>query len=82
MNSTNLTAATPLPPKISPIIATEGFIDKAEVARRLGKTTRTVEIWSNRGFLPSFRVGRSRLYSWADIEAHIRDNFSANPRSR
>lgn len=56
----------------------EAFIDKAEVARRLGKTTRTVEVWSKKGYLPFVKVGRSCLYRWRDIEARLLENHGIN----
>lgn len=58
--------------------APEGFIDKAEVARRLGKTPRTVEAWTKKGYLPVCKVGRSCLYRWRDIEARLLENHGIN----
>lgn len=59
-------------------VGPEPFIDKAEVARRLGKTTRTVEVWSKKGYLPFVKVGRSCLYRWPDIETRLLENHGIN----
>ena len=40
--------------------AAEPFIKKAEVARRLGKTVRTLDTYMSKGFVPFYRLnGRS-----------------------
>ena len=49
----------------------EGFIDKPEVARRLGKTVRTIDAWMRRGILPYYKPDRRVLFRWTDIEQHI-----------
>ena len=55
------------------------FISKAEVARRLGKTARTVEQWMRRGVIPYIKIGKGRrasvLFKWTDIETHLKANF-------
>jgi excisionase family DNA binding protein len=55
------------------------FISKAEVARRLGKTARTVEQWMQRGIIPYLKIGKGRratvLFKWTDIEAHLKINY-------
>ena len=57
----------------------DGFISKAEVARRLGKTARTVEQWMRRGIIPYLKIGKGRratvLFKWADIEVHLKTNY-------
>jgi excisionase family DNA binding protein len=53
----------------------EGFITKEEVAARLKKTPRTVENWQRRGYIPFVKAGRSVLYKWSDVEAHLREKF-------
>ena len=56
-------------------VATEGYITKEEVARRLKKTVRTVENWQRRGYIPFIKAGRSVLFNWADVQAHLQQNF-------
>jgi excisionase family DNA binding protein len=53
----------------------EGFIDKAEVARRLNKTIRTVDNWMARGILPYYKLGRTVAFRWSDVEAHMQANY-------
>ena len=53
----------------------EGYITKEEVAKRLKKTVRTVENWQRRGILPFVKAGRSVLFKWADVEAHLQEHF-------
>ncbi len=53
----------------------EGYITKQEVARRLKKTVRTVENWQRRGYIPFIKAGRSVLFDWPDVEAHLQKNF-------
>jgi hypothetical protein len=54
----------------------EGFIDKIEVARRLKKTPRTIEVWAKRGIIPHLKIGRSVLYNWPDVLVHLNANFT------
>lgn len=63
------------------LVVPEAFIDKAEVARRLGKTPRTVESWVKKGQLPCVKINRSVLFKWADVEARLRDKFTLNTDS-
>ena len=49
----------------------EGFIDKPEVARRLNKTIRTVDNWMMLGLLPYYKIGRSVVFKWSDVETHL-----------
>ena len=55
--------------------AVEGYLTKEEVAKRLKKTVRTVENWQRRGIVPFVKAGRSVLFKWADVEAHLQSNF-------
>ncbi len=49
----------------------EGFINKPEVARRLGKKLRTVDNWMQRGILPYYKIGRSVSFKWSEIETAL-----------
>lgn len=57
---------------------TEGFIDKPELARRLGKSVRTVDSWMSRGILPYYKPDRCVLFRWSDVEQHIIRNYRVN----
>ena len=54
---------------------TDGYITKEEVAKRLKKTVRTIENWQARGIIPFIKVGRSVLFDWPDVQAHLQRNF-------
>jgi hypothetical protein len=54
------------------------FLVKGQVAERLQKTTRTIELWTRRGILPCMKIGRSVLYSWPDVETQLRERFTIN----
>ena len=53
----------------------EDFITKEEVARRLKKTTRTVENWQRRGYIPFVKVGASVLFRWSSVVRHLERKF-------
>jgi excisionase family DNA binding protein len=59
----NLTGQPPAQP--------EGYIGKPEVALRLNKTLRTVDNWMQRGLLPYYKIGRSVVFKWSDVESHL-----------
>lgn len=67
-NASYTTTASPRPQP-------EEFITKEEVAKRLKKSFRTIENWQRRGYIPFVKAGRSVLYKWSDIEAHLQQNF-------
>src|SRR5262249_4184699 len=52
-----------------------GYITKEEVARRLKKTVRTIENWQRRGYIPFIKAGRSVLFDWDDVVAHLKKHF-------
>lgn len=54
-----------------PVAVPEIFIDKPEVARRVHKTERTIDHWMASGLIPFYKVGRSVLFKWSEIEAHL-----------
>jgi hypothetical protein len=49
----------------------EPYIDKIEVARRLGRTVRCVDNWMKRGLIPFFKIGRTVAFKWNDVETHL-----------
>jgi excisionase family DNA binding protein len=49
----------------------ESYIGKPEVTQRLGMSMRTVDDWMKRGLLPYYKLGRSVLFKWSEIEAHL-----------
>ena len=65
----------------APVIAAEPFIKKPEVAKRTQKTIRTIDGWMASGLIPYYRVGRSVLFKWSEVEAHLRDTCRICRRS-
>lgn len=43
------------------------LITKKELAQRLRKSPRCIEIWMRQGRLPFVRIGRSILFHWPDV---------------
>lgn len=52
-------------------VASEGYLDKVAVARRLGVKPKTVGEWANQGRLPAYRLGPYLRFKWAEVEAHL-----------
>ena len=51
------------------------LLTKPEVATRLRKTTRTIDTYMTRGILPYFKIGRSVLFNWTDVQRHLDKHF-------
>ena len=47
------------------------MLTKAELADRLHKSVRCIELWMRRRYLPYFKVGRSVLFRWPDVVAAL-----------
>lgn len=43
------------------------FLTKKEVAERLGRTPRCIELWMRRGLLPYIKISRSVYFRWPDV---------------
>ena len=52
----------------------EKFIGKAEVARRLNRSLKTVNEWMKRGILPYYKLGHRVSFRWSEIEEHLNAN--------
>ena len=51
------------------------YITKKVVAYRIQKTTRTVDAWMAAGILPYYKIGRSVLFDWEDVQRHLAEYF-------
>jgi excisionase family DNA binding protein len=58
----------------------EAYIDKRELARRIGKTVRTVDTWMAEGWIPFYKVGRTVCFRWSEVDQHIRAHFRVGLR--
>ncbi len=57
----------------------DGYITKAEMARRLNRTGRTVEKWMRAGRLPYLKIGRSILFHWPTVENYLKERYQVLP---
>lgn len=62
--------------------AVDGYQDKPEIARRLNRTTRTVEKWMKEGRLPYLKIGRAVLFHWPTVERHLNETYQHCPRPK
>jgi excisionase family DNA binding protein len=53
----------------------ECLINKAELARRVGRKVRTVDYWMAKGLIPYLKIGNAVLFKWSDVEGHLQQNF-------
>lgn len=51
------------------------YMTKPELASRLRRTTRTVELWMKKGMLPYLKIGRSVLFRWPDVERQLHQRY-------
>ncbi|MBI1178478.1 hypothetical protein GC207_13675 [bacterium] len=62
-------------------VVTEKFITKRDVARRLGKTVRTVDHWMRRGLVPYYKIGRTVSFKWSEVERNLVENHRVELRT-
>jgi len=53
----------------------EGYIDKRELAKRLGRTPRSVDTYMALGMVPFYKLGRTVAFKWSEVDAHIRTHY-------
>lgn len=52
------------------------LVDQPEAAKRLGITTRTLQMWTRKHRLPVVRISRTTRYNWAELQKVINDRFT------
>ena len=79
-------ATTPLPgaPGVTPTApaaepAAEPFINKTEVARRMGRTTRGVNQLMRRRKIPFYKFDRRPAFRWSEVQAHLAQTSHISP---
>jgi len=50
------------------------YILKKDVAKRLNKTIRTVDNWMKAGILPYYKISRSIVFRWDEVEKYLAKN--------
>jgi excisionase family DNA binding protein len=58
--------------------ASERLLRKAELAQRLGVSTRTIDDWQRRGRIAYLKIGRSARYRWGDVIAKLTELCRVN----
>lgn len=58
-------------PPTSAEAAAEPFIDKREVARRMGRTVRAVDKMMRKGVLPYYKFDWQVAFRWSEVEAQL-----------
>lgn len=53
-------------------LRTPNLITKRELAARLRKTPRCIEVWMRARYLPYIRIGRSVLFDWNEVVASLK----------
>ena len=79
MNQTTVEQAGGAPQGAS-VPAYEGYIDKRECARRLGRTPRSVDKYMARGIIPFYKLGRTVAFKWSEVDAHIKAHYRVGYR--
>lgn len=51
----------------------EPYINKREVAKRMGRTVRTVENMMRQGRIPYYRFDGRVSFRWSEIQSHLAD---------
>ncbi len=69
--STVVTPAGPASPDPSDLLT------KQEVAARLRRTPRCIELWMRKRYLPYIKIGRSVYFRWNDVLTQL-DRFRIN----
>lgn len=58
------------------------LLTKSEVAAYAQCTTRCIDNWMRRGYLPYFKIGRTVRFKVADVDAYLNNHFRVARRSR
>jgi len=61
----------PFTPLTAGELAVEPYINKKEVARRMGRTTRGVDKMMRRGMIPYYKFGYRCAFRWSEIQQHL-----------
>ena len=56
----------------SSVNGVENLITKRELAQRLHKTPRCIEIWMRAHYLPYIKIGHSVLFDWSAVVTSLK----------
>ena len=51
---------------------TDEYIDKRQMATRLGVTTRTIDSWMAKTLIPFRKIGRLVRFDWEEVREHLK----------
>jgi len=51
--------------------ASDDLLVKRELAKKIRRSPRTVDLWMRQGKLPYLKVGKTVLFRWADVLAKL-----------
>jgi len=54
------------------------LLEKAETARRLKISTRTLDQWMRDGRVPYLKIGKTVRFRWTAVIAHLQQNCQLN----
>ena len=60
----------------------EGYIDKHELARRLGRTVRSVDTYMAKGLVPFYKLGRTVAFKWSEVDQYLQAHCRVGVRGR
>ena len=60
----------------------ECYIDKAELARRLGRAVRSVDTYMADGIVPFYKLGRTVAFKWSEVDAYLQSHYRVGARGR
>ena len=78
--STTMTANRTEARGVASVPGFEGYIDKKECARRLGRTPRSVDTYMALGMVPFYKLGRTVAFKWSEVDAHIKAHYRVGLR--
>ena len=53
----------------------EGYVDKRLLARQLGRTVRSIDTYMAKGIIPFYKLGRTVMFKWSEVDQHIQAHF-------
>jgi hypothetical protein len=71
-------AAEPPPLKQFP----EGYMGKRQLARQLGRTVRSIDTYMALGVIPFYKLGRTVMFKWSEVDQHIQAHFRVCLRNK
>jgi excisionase family DNA binding protein len=63
-----------------PAIEIESWKSKKQMAAHFNVSTRTIDEWMRKGYLPYFRIGRQVRFKKSDVDEAMNRNFKINGR--